>query len=304
MIYRGKVGIAVAKYRIFTKDKHTIIWGNALDIIDAEIEDGSVQLIFADPPYNIGKHFANFHDKWASDADYAKWCEIWLNLCIRKLSPSGSLYVMTSTQCMPYLDLYLRNRIHIISRIVWHYDSSGVQAKSKFGSMYEPILYCVKNPKNYTFNAEAITVEARTGAIRNLIDYRKSMPAPYNSVKIPGNVWNFPRVRYRMSEYENHPTQKPENLLKRVILASSNLGDLVLDPFSGTFTTSAVAKHHGRDSIGIEQAKEFVKIGLRRLSIANELDGEKLRPIKKSYVRKNSLKNQTNPNQIYLFDDK
>jgi site-specific DNA-methyltransferase (adenine-specific) len=93
---------------------------------------------------------------------------------------------------------------------------------------------------------------------------------------VPGNVWEFPRVRYRMDEYENHPTQKPIALLERIIKASSNEGDLVLDPFSGTFTTCYVAKELNRNSIGIELQDEYVKIGLRRLQLAEEFKGEKL----------------------------
>ena len=195
---------------------------------------------------------------------------------------------MTSTQCMPYLDLYLRDRMSVVSRIVWHYDSSGVQAKSKYGSMYEPILFCAKDPNNYTFNSEAIAVEARTGAKRKLIDYRKAVPATYSTKKVPGNVWFIPRVRYRMPEYEEHPTQKPEALLSRIISASSNPDDLVLDPFAGTFTTCAVAKRLRRNSIGIERELDYVKIGLRRLEICDELDGEPLRPIKKTTKRRNA----------------
>jgi len=142
--------------------------------------------------------------------------------------------------------------------------------------MYEPILFCVKDKNNYTFNTEDILVEAKTGAKRKLIDYRKAVPTIYNSKKVPGNVWEFARVRYRMDEYENHPTQKPIALLERIIKASSNKGDLVMDPFSGTFTTCFVAKQHGRNSIGIELQEEYVKIGLRRLQLANEFKGEKL----------------------------
>ena len=188
---------------------------------------------------------------------------------------------------MPYIDLYLRTRMTILSRIVWHYDSSGVQAKKYFGSLYEPILHAVKDPKNYTFNSEAIAVEAKTGAVRKLIDYRKPEPTLYNTKKVPGNVWFMPRVRYRMDEYEDHPSQKPEALMERIILASSIPGDLVLDPFAGTFTTCAVAKHLGRRSIGIELQREFIKIGLRRLDIANEVDGEPLTRPEKTYVRRN-----------------
>ena len=155
-------------------------------------------------------------------------------------------------------DLWLRDRCSVLSRIVWHYDSSGVQAKRYFGSMYEPILFCVKDPKSYTFNADTIAVEARTGAVRKLIDYRKPEPTTYNSSKVPGNVWYFPRVRYRMDEYEEHPSQKPEALLDRIIRASTNPGDLVLDPFAGTFTTGAVAKRLGRRFVGIEREREYI----------------------------------------------
>lgn len=261
---------------IFGNDNHKIIWGDAVEVLAQHVEDDSIDLIFADPPYNIGKNFNGHKDKWATDEDYLSWCYKWLDLCSKKLKPSGSFYVMTSTQFMPFFDIYLRKSLTVLSRIVWYYDSSGVQAKQYYGSMYEPILFCVRDKNNYMFNSEDILVEAKTGAKRKLIDYRKNPPQIYNSMKVPGNVWEFARVRYRMDEYENHPTQKPLALLERIIKASSNPGDLVLDPFSGTFTTSFVAKELGRDSIGIELQEDYVKIGLRRLKLSNEYKGEQL----------------------------
>lgn len=274
--------------RLFEKNGHAIIWGDAIDALSGEMPDNTVDLIFADPPYNIGKDFNGRKDRWPSDEAYLSWCYDWLELCIAKLKPHGSLYVMTATQNMPYFDIFLRQRLHILTRIVWAYDSSGVQARKYFGSLYEPILFCVKDKDNYTFNADNILVEARTGATRKLIDYRKPTPTVYNSKKVPGNVWNIPRVRYRMDEYENHPTQKPTALLDRIIKASSNPGDLVLDPFSGTFTTSFVAKALERDSIGIEVEEAYVKIGLRRLGIQDTYKGEALRREPKSYERQDS----------------
>jgi adenine-specific DNA-methyltransferase len=273
---------------VFSNELCTIHHGDCLDILDSSVKDGSVDLVFADPPYNIGKTFGEFEDRWPSDEAYFEWCQKWIGLCLKKLKPSGSLYVMTSTQAMPYLDLWLRAKCTILSRLVWHYDSSGMQARKYYGSMYEPILYCVKDPKNYTFNADAIEVEARTGAVRKLIDYRKPTPTPYKTTKVPGNVWYFARVRYRMPEYEDHPSQKPEALLERVIRASTNPGDLILDPFGGTFTTCAVAQALNRRSISMDSHVEYLKIGLRRLGICSEYDGEPLKAADKAYVRRNS----------------
>ncbi|HRF93694.1 MAG TPA: adenine-specific DNA-methyltransferase [Aggregatilineales bacterium] len=287
----------MSEIRQFTTDKTTIYWGDVIEVLQTHIPNQSVNLIFADPPYNIGKKFGDFIDKWDTEASYLAWCYQWLDLCLQKLTPNGSLYLMASTQAMPYLDIYLREKIHVLSRIIWAYDSSGVQAKNHFGSSYEPILYGVMDDKNYTFNGDSILVEAKTGAKRGLIDYRKSPPTPYSTTKVPSNVWQFPRVRYRMPEYEDHPTQKPLALLDRIIQASSHIGDTVLDLFSGTFTTSYVAQQLDRKSIGIELQQDYIKIGLRRLGIQSELDGELLTPMVKSYQTPISSK------QKRLWDD-
>ena len=279
---------------IFDYKEHRIIQGDSLDALSNDVQDNSIDLIFVDPPYNIGKNFNGHKDKWATDEDYLNWCYKWIDLCIKKLKSNGSMYIMTSTQFMPFFDIFIRKKMTILSRLVWYYDSSGVQAKKYYGSMYEPILFCVKNPENYTFNADEILVEAKTGAKRKLIDYRKNPPQVYSSEKVPGNVWEFARVRYRMDEYENHPTQKPIALLERIIKASSNVGDTILDPFSGTFTTSFVAKQLHRKSVGIELQEDYVKIGLRRLQLADEYKGEKLQKEARTF----ELKRQQTENQV------
>jgi len=244
---------------------HTLFRGDAIKILKS-IPDKSVNLIFVDPPYNIGKNFNGYKDKWESDDKYLNWCYEWIDLCIQKLKDNGAIYLMGATQFIPYFDIFLKEKMHILSRIVWHYDSSGVQAKKFYGSLYEPILFAVRDKDDYTFNADDILVEAKTGAKRKLIDYRKAVPTVYNSKKVPGNVWYFPRVRFRMEEYEEHPSQKPEVLLHRIITASSKEGDVILDPFSGTFTTSAVAMKLNRKSIGIELDEDYFNNGIKRLS--------------------------------------
>ncbi|MEK7727373.1 MAG: adenine-specific DNA-methyltransferase [candidate division KSB1 bacterium] len=282
----------------FKGNGHTIFRGDAIEVLDDCIADSSVDLIFADPPYNIGKSFNGRKEKWESEEAYLSWCYKWLDLCVKKLKADGSFYLMAATQNMPHLDLYLRNKLEVLSRIVWCYDSSGVQAKKYFGSLYEPILFGVKDKNNYTFNSDSVLVEAKTGARRKLIDYRKSTPAIYSTQKVPGNVWEFPRVRYRMEEYEDHPTQKPVALLERIVLASSNPNDVILDPFSGTFTTSFAAKKLGRKSIGIEIEEEYVKTGLRRLQIQTHYKGAELRRVPRSFEREQVVEQQ----RLMLFE--
>ena len=261
-------------------DKSCILLGDSTQILKS-IKDKSIDLIFADPPYNIGKDFGNNIDKWNSAQDYIEWCKIWINECMRVLKDNGTMYFMTATQFMPFLDVFAIEKYNVLARLIWSYDSSGVQSRKMFGSLYEPILMINKSSKNdYTFNASDIMVEAKTGAKRGLIDYRKAVPQPYNTEKVPGNVWEFSRVRFRMDEYENHPTQKPEKLLERIIKASSNKGDVVLDPFAGSFTTIAVANKFDRIGIGIELNPEYYKIGLRRVGIATKFNGEYLDKVK------------------------
>ena len=150
-------------------------------------------------------------------------------------------------------------------------------------------MFAKSDKAAYVFNHKDILVEAKTGSQRKLIDYRKNPPQPYNTEKVPGNVWDFSRVRFKMDEYENHPTQKPEALLERIIKASSNEGDVVLDPFSGSFTTSAVAVKLGRVGIGIDLNEEYFEMGIRRTGIASVYNGKSL---EKEKVRKTNAKSK------------
>ena len=265
------------------------ILGDSLEVLK-QMKSKSVNLIFADAPYNIGKDFGNNSDKWESVQAYVDWCKQWIDECMRVLTDNGTMYFMTATQHMPYLDIFASEKYNVLCRIVWTYDSSGVQSKKMYGSLYEPILMINKDAKaKYTFNSNDILVEAKTGAKRKLIDYRKNPPQPYSTEKVPGNVWEFSRVRFKMDEYENHPTQKPEPLLERIIKASSNEGDVVLDPFSGSFTTSAVAVNLGRVGIGIDMNEEYFHMGIRRTGIADEYKGISLA---KEKVRKTNAKSK------------
>lgn len=276
-------------FESINNNKSMVILGDSLDVMK-KICDGCINLIFADAPYNIGKDFGNNKDSWDSVHSYIEWCKQWIDECMRILSDNGTMYFMTATQHMPYLDVYVSEKYNVLSRIIWSYDSSGVQSKKLYGSLYEPILMINKSAHSkYTFNYNDILIEAKTGSVRKLIDYRKNPPQPYNTQKVPGNVWDFSRVRFKMEEYENHPTQKPEALLERIIKASSNEGDIVFDPFSGSFTTSAVAVRLGRVAVGVDMNDEYYEIGIRRTGIASEYKGKQLI---KEKVRKTKAKSK------------
>ncbi len=253
-----------------------VVFHDCLETLKS-MKDNTVDLIFADPPYNLGKDFGNDSDSWKDRKAYLQWCYDWINECFRVLKADGTFYIMNSTQNIPYISIYLQEHYYIVNDIVWAYDSSGVQSKKKYGSLYEPIIMATKSEKaKYTFNYQDILVEAKTGAKRGLIDYRKNPPQPYNTEKVPGNVWEFARVRFKMDEYENHPSQKPEALLERIVKASSNAGDIVLDPFGGSFSTSAVAVRLGRKAISMDINRDYCKIGVRRTGISDTYDGEVL----------------------------
>lgn len=264
------------EFEYMESERSLVICNDCIDTLK-RMKSGIVDLIFADPPYNLGKDFGNDSDSWKDREEYLTWCYSWIDQCFRVLKDNGTFYLMNSTQNIPYISVYLQEHYCIINDIVWTYDSSGVQSKRKFGSLYEPIIMAAKSNKaSYTFNYQDILVEAKTGAKRGLIDYRKNPPQPYNTQKVPGNVWEFPRVRYKMEEYENHPSQKPEALLERIIKASSNPDDVVLDPFGGSFSTSTVAVKNGRKAISMDINEEYYKIGIRRTGIAESYKGEEL----------------------------
>ncbi|MCT0477998.1 adenine-specific DNA-methyltransferase [Lactococcus cremoris] len=278
------------------KNSQIVILGDSIEVMK-NMESKSIDLIFADEPYNIGKDFGNNKDSWETTELYIEWNKKWIDEAIRILKDNGTIYLMTATQHMPFIDVYVQQNYHVLSRVIWSYDSSGVQSKKMYGSLYEPILVFTKNDKSkYTFNGQDILVEAKTGAKRGLIDYRKNPPQPYNTTKVPGNVWEFPRVRFKMEEYENHPTQKPESLLERIIKASSNEGDTIFDPFGGSFTTGAVAKKLDRKSISVELNPEYFEIGIRRLKISEEYNGKILIKEKKRKTKNKSKKDHIKSN--------
>jgi adenine-specific DNA-methyltransferase len=221
------------------------------------IDSESIDLIVADPPYNIGKDYKNGSDKQSRES-YLRFITNQIEGYYRILKPNGSLIIYTGKQFNPYYHIEIEKYMTIQNNIIWFYDSSGVQAKTKYGSLYEPIIYATKHNKKYCFNIEEAQIESYTGSVRKLLDYRKNPPQPYNSKKNCGDVWYFPRVRYRMPEYTPHPTQKPLSICERIIKVHSNEGDLVYIPFGGSGSEIITCIKNNRNFISSELNKDYI----------------------------------------------
>lgn len=205
---------------------------NCLDFME-NIPSGTVELVIADPPYNIGKNYGNNSDKQSKN-DYLKFISLFIESVERILTNNGSMIIYTGKQFYPYWYIEIEKYLHIINQIIWEYDSSAVQPKTKYGSIYEPIIYAAKSQNNRIFNSKYCMVDAKTGSKRKLIDYRKNPPKTYNSEKIAGDVWKYNRVRYKMPEYTKHPTQKPLSICDRIVKVHSNEKGIVYIPFAGS----------------------------------------------------------------------
>lgn len=241
--------------------------GDCLHELD-RVKDDSCRLIFADPPYNMGKNFGNNKDRWNTPGEYAKWCERWIDKCIDKLTPDGSIMIMGHPRYSAYIVPYLDSRLHYVNQIIYYY-SDGMPEKKNFERRYEVIMYYRKNESNFVFNVDDVRVPLKR--------YDKTSNP---NGKNPNDVWEINRVRWnskeRVSRYNGkiaHLAQKPIRLMRRIILAVSNEGDLVLDPFMGTGTTLVAAKELSRASIGIEINPEYAAIAKKRMANAIKKPG-------------------------------
>jgi DNA modification methylase len=217
------------------------------------LPSSSVDLIVADPPYNLGKDYGNNTDR-KTRQEYEEFTAQWLAEAVRVLKPTGSIYVFMGVRFISSLFLLMENDFQLIFNgwITWHY-TQGMGRKVGFSPRHEDILYFTKSD-SFVFNLDAVRIPQKYFRKRNNM-----------SGANPGDVWQFSHVHYCSSEREPHPTQKPEALLERIILASSNEQDVVLDPFVGSGTTARVASLTQRQWIGIEINPDYISMSERRL---------------------------------------
>lgn len=229
-----------------------IIHGDCLEKM-AQLQAGTVDLIVADPPYNLGKNYGNGSDSKERE-QYLQFTRDWLSKAARVLKPSGTIYVFMGVRFISHLYIVLEQELEFYFNgwISWHY-TQGMGKKKGYSPRHEDILYFTRS-KEFVFNLDAIRVPQKYYRSRNNMRGAN-----------PGDVWEFSHVHYCQGSRTEHPTQKPEGLIERMVLASSNEGDLVLDPFLGSGTTLRVCQQLNRRSIGIELNYEYVDMAKRRL---------------------------------------
>jgi len=230
-----------------------IITGDALVEL-GKINTSSVDLVIADPPYNLGKDYGNNHDIKGFD-EYLSFSRNWLTQAYRILKPTGTLYVFMGFRFISYLyDIIDRElNMYFSNWIVWHY-TQGIGKTRGFSPRHDDILMFTKT-QHYNFNLDNVRVPQKYYRERNNMRGAN-----------PGDVWEFSHVHYCNGNRQSHPTQKPEGLMERMVLASSDKGDLVVDPFSGSGTTLRVCQQLDRKAIGIEINPDYVTMAQNRLN--------------------------------------
>lgn len=230
----------------------TIVQGDAVHTM-RRFESESVDLIVADPPYNLGKNYGNNQDQLGFDA-YIQFSRDWLSEAHRVLRGDGTLYVFMGVRFISYLyDILERDLgFHFNSWICWHY-TQGLGRTRGFSPRHDDILMFTKS-KQFNFYLDNVRIPQKYYRARNNMRGAN-----------PGDVWKFSHVHYCNENRQAHPTQKPEGLLERMVLASSKENDIVLDPFIGSGTTARVCQQLNRRCIGIELNPAFVAQTHRRL---------------------------------------
>ena len=233
----------------------------------------SVDLLFADPPYNLTKSFNKRSFAQVALSEYEQWLESWLEKLVRVLKPTASVYVCGDWRSSAAIHRVVERLFIVRNRITWEREK-GRGAKSNWKNCSEDIWFCTVS-NDYTFNVEDVKLKRRviapyTDQKGQPKDWRESQNGRFR-LTYPSNTWTDLTVPFwSMPENTDHPTQKPEKLLAKIVLASSREDDVVLDPFLGSGTTSVVAKKLKRHYIGIEIDECYCCLAEKRLDIAEK----------------------------------
>jgi site-specific DNA-methyltransferase (adenine-specific) len=248
---------------------NSTIHQNLFDILDW-LPTNSVDLLFADPPYNLTKTFNTQSFSEVSLTEYETWLDSWLKKLVRLLKPTASIYICGDWRSSAAIHRVMQNYFVVQNRITWEREK-GRGAKSNWKNCAEDIWFGTISAE-YTFNVKSVTLKRKV-----LAPYTENGdPKDWDETKKgrfrlthPSNIWTDLTVPFwSMPENTDHPTQKPEKLLAKIILASSNPGDVVFDPFAGSGTTAVVAKKLERNFVGVEIDELYCCLTEKRLEMA------------------------------------
>jgi len=260
----GKVSLADILDATICQDVFTVL---------PHLPSGAFDLIVADPPYNLTKSFGDNTFKQTTLDQYESWLGLWIPEMRRLLKPTGSFYVCGDWRSSAAIHRALLRQFVVKNRISWEREK-GRGAKTNWKNATEDIWFTTVS-NDYTFNID--DVKLKRGVIAPYTD-KNGRPKGWEQAEQgrfrathPSNIWTDLTVPFwSMGENTDHPTQKPEKLLAKIILASSNTGDVVFDPFVGAGTTSVAAKKLGRHFVGVELDEEYCCLTQRRLELAEE----------------------------------
>ena len=246
------------------------ILGNCLEVLPY-LPSSFVDLLIVDPPYNLDKDFNGKKFKRMTDDLYIEYTENWVEKIIPLLKPNASIYVCCDWQSSSAIETVLKRHFNVQNRITWQREK-GRGALSNWKNGMEDIWFAT-NSKNYTFNVEDVKIRRKVIAPYKVDgkpkDWEETTSGNFRNT-YPSNFWDDISIPYwSMPENTAHPTQKPEKLLAKLILASSNPGDIVFDPFLGSGSTAVTAKKLNRHFVGIEMNEQYCVWVEKRLEMAN-----------------------------------
>ena len=268
-IARLKSAICYDKHIDVNKLRNSLICGDAFGLLP-KTRPSSFDLLFADPPYNLSKRFGTEKFDRKTDDEYEAWLDSWLMLCAPLLRSTASIYICGDWRSGAALQRVGSRYFQLRNRITWEREK-GRGAKANWKNTAEDIWFFTVSD-NYTYNLDAVKQRRRVIAPYKVNGEPKDWSAGDDGNfrdTHPSNIWTDISVPFwSMPENTDHPTQKPEKLLAKIILASTNAGDLILDPFAGSGTTAVTAKKLGRDFVAIEADEDYCLLAQKRLEMA------------------------------------
>jgi len=239
--------------------ENTIVSGDLAEVLP-RWPAASVDLMFADPPFNIGYQYDKYRDELAPQ-EYLDWTRRWTDECLRVLAPGGTMWIAIGDEYAAEVRTMMRGRATLRNWVIWRY-TFGQCCKAKFNRSHAHLFYFVKDADNFTFNDDAVRVKSD-----RQLKYNDIRANPKG--KLPDDVWTFSRVCGTFKERVGwHPCQMPVALLERIVLACSRPGDIVLDPFAGSGTTLVAAARNGRRWLGVELSEQYAARATERVETA------------------------------------